>query len=260
MTGAAVVLFSALRNAEAGIAARTTVGDESSRTPARTTRSATKESSPSLPAVRTFGAGLVPRRWIRFSRTSLAQNVADLESLTNQGQPQNLYSVHYTGVVTSQFFVEAQYSARRLALHRYAERRRRIRSRARSFSICLNAIRLLEPDFLRRFDLRWRRTAQQQRLRRQGFVFSRRQRRRASHHMVFGYDHFNDNIKANTHAVRQRFPHPRSRSVVPRRCRVSQSSLPNAATSTILTTTRFPSSAKGRTCATIRCSSTTTGG
>jgi sarcosine oxidase gamma subunit len=41
-------------------------------------------------------------------------NVMDIASLTNQGQPQDLYSVHYTGVVRPNLFLEAQYSARHL--------------------------------------------------------------------------------------------------------------------------------------------------
>ena len=38
----------------------------------------------------------------------------DLASLTNQGQPQDLWSLHYTGVLRPNLFVEAQYSARHL--------------------------------------------------------------------------------------------------------------------------------------------------
>src|SRR5439155_13621571 len=37
--------------------------------------------------------------------------VMDIKSLTNQGQPQDLASIHYTGVLGKNLFLEAQYSA-----------------------------------------------------------------------------------------------------------------------------------------------------
>ena len=47
-------------------------------------------------------------------KNNTGSNVMDLASLTNQGQPQDLYSFHYAGVLRPDFFLEAQYSARHL--------------------------------------------------------------------------------------------------------------------------------------------------
>jgi outer membrane receptor for ferrienterochelin and colicin len=41
-----------------------------------------------------------------------AQGILDLESLVTRSLPQRLFSANYTGVITSKFFVEAQYSRR----------------------------------------------------------------------------------------------------------------------------------------------------
>src|ERR1700730_4254187 len=45
-------------------------------------------------------------------KNNTSSTVMDLTSLTNPGQPHDLYSVHYTGVVSKNFFMEGQYSAR----------------------------------------------------------------------------------------------------------------------------------------------------
>ena len=47
-------------------------------------------------------------------KNSTGSNVMDIASLTDQGQPQDLYSLHYAGVAMAGLFVEAQYSARHL--------------------------------------------------------------------------------------------------------------------------------------------------
>ncbi len=47
---------------------------------------------------------------------STGQQVADLKSLTPQGQPQSMISTQYTGVLTPNFSLSAQYSARKFAL------------------------------------------------------------------------------------------------------------------------------------------------
>ena len=47
-------------------------------------------------------------------KNNTGSNVMDIASLTNQGQPQDLYSVHYSGVLRPNLFLEAQYSARHL--------------------------------------------------------------------------------------------------------------------------------------------------
>lgn len=41
-----------------------------------------------------------------------AANIMDMRSLTNQRQPQDLLSLHYSGVITPRFFFEAQFSQR----------------------------------------------------------------------------------------------------------------------------------------------------
>src|SRR5207237_6618035 len=47
-------------------------------------------------------------------KNNTGSTVMDMQSLTNQGQPQDLWSLHYGGVLWPNLFVEAQYSQRHL--------------------------------------------------------------------------------------------------------------------------------------------------
>ena len=86
-----------------------------SRIPAPTTSSVMKASSPTP---RESGHSMQGSyfKLNQVLENFTGQNVADLQSLTNQGQPQDLVSVQYTGVITSNFSLSGQYSARSFAL------------------------------------------------------------------------------------------------------------------------------------------------
>ena len=128
-------------------------------------------------------------------------NVMDLASLANQGQPQDLYSAHYTGIVRPNFFVEAQYSARHLTfVDTGAKTKDMIKgtmlqdlSRGTNFrfwspTFCSGSV--CEGDE--------QRNNSNLVLKASSFLSTEST---GSHHVVFGYDYFNDNIWANTHAT-----------------------------------------------------------
>jgi hypothetical protein len=131
-------------------------------------------------------------------RNNTGSNVMDLASLTNQGQPQDLYSAHYTGVISKNFFLEAQYSARHLSFTEVGAKTtdlidgtlvldlvRGFRYWSPTFcsgSVCDGDEERNNSDFIVK-----------------GSYFLS-DRKSGSHHVVFGYDRFNDNIWANTHA------------------------------------------------------------
>ncbi|MEO5741975.1 MAG: TonB-dependent receptor [Vicinamibacterales bacterium] len=131
-------------------------------------------------------------------RNNTGSNVMDLESLTNQGQPQNLYSLHYAGVLRPDFFVEAQYSARHLTFTDVGANTKDL----------IGGTMILDASRNGRF---WSPTlcsgatcdGDEQRnnsnfvIKASSFVPTQSY---GTHHVVFGYDYFNDNIWANTHA------------------------------------------------------------
>jgi hypothetical protein len=128
-----------------------------------------------------------------------SQNVMDLQSLTNQGQPQSLYSVHYTGVIHSKFFLEAQYSARALEFTNTGS----------SKTDEIGGTLVLDIQNGRRY---WSPTfcsgsvcsgGNEQRNNADFIVkasYFLSDRRTGSHHLVFGYDRFLDMMKQNTHS------------------------------------------------------------
>ena len=140
-------------------------------------------------------------------KNSTGSNVMDTREPDQPGAAaETCCRLHYTGVLTAELFVEAQYSARHLTLHR--RRRGHERSdQGHDRPRYLEERQVLEPDVLLGRGVRRRRAAQQQQRHRQGIVISCRTATNGTHHMVFGYDYFNDNIWANTHAIGQRLPH-----------------------------------------------------
>ncbi len=127
------------------------------------------------------------------------QNVMDLQSLTDQGQPQSLYAVHYTGVIHSKLFLEAQYSARSLEFtNTGASKTDRIGGTL--VLDVLNARRYWSPTFCSGSVCSG---GNEQRNNADFIVkgsYFLSDRRTGSHHVVFGYDRFLDMMKQNTHS------------------------------------------------------------
>ena len=124
-------------------------------------------------------------------------NVMDLASLTDQGQPQNLYSLHYAGVLRPDFFIEAQYSARHLTFTGVGADTKDLIDGTMILDISRNA-RFWSPTFCSGATC----DGDEQR-NNSNFIFKATSfvptRSYGTHHVVFGYDYFNDNIWANTH-------------------------------------------------------------
>jgi hypothetical protein len=123
--------------------------------------------------------------------------VMDLRSLTNQGQPQNLYSMHYTGVLGRKLFVEAQFSARHLTLTGLGA----------TTTDLINGTLVIDPLHRSRY---WSPSfcsgstceGNEQRDNSDAIVkgsYFLSGKGVGSHQLVFGYDRFNDHIWANTH-------------------------------------------------------------
>jgi Carboxypeptidase regulatory-like domain/TonB dependent receptor len=131
-------------------------------------------------------------------KNSTGSNVMDLASLTNQGQPQDLYSVHYSGVVRPNLFVEAQYSSRHLTFTDVGADTRDLINGTMILDISKNA-RFWSPTFCSgaTCDGDEQRNNSNIILKASSFHPTRSF---GTHHLVFGYDYFNDNIWANTHA------------------------------------------------------------
>ena len=128
-----------------------------------------------------------------------AQNVADLRSLTPQGQPQHMIATQYTGVLTPNFSLSAQYSARKFALTNVgADKTDRIFG-----TLVLDmqrGWRYWSPTFCSGSvcgDGDEQRNNENVIVKGSYFLSNNRS---GSHQLVFGYDYFNDNIIANTHA------------------------------------------------------------
>ena len=125
-------------------------------------------------------------------------NVMDLQSLTPQGQPQNMVSAQYTGVVTKNFSWSALYSARKFSLT----------------DVGANTTDRINGTLMLDLQNNWRywsptfcsgsacgdgdEQRNNQNIVVKGSYFLSRPAT-GTHHMVFGYDYFNDNIIANTH-------------------------------------------------------------
>ena len=129
-------------------------------------------------------------------RNNTGFNVMDLQSLTNQGQPQNLYSVQYTGVLRPNFFVEAQYSSRHLAFTDVGATTKDPIHGTVILDISKN-YRFWSPTFCsgKTCDGDEERNNSNFVLKGSSFVSTESS---GSHYLVFGYDYYNDNILANT--------------------------------------------------------------
>jgi hypothetical protein len=129
---------------------------------------------------------------------STGSNVMDLVSLTNQGQPQDLYSFQYTGVLRPDFFIEAQYSARHLTFTDVGADTKDLIDGTMILDISKNA-RFWSPTFCSgaTCDGDEQRNNSNFVIKASSFVPTKSF---GTHHVVFGYDYFNDNIWANTHA------------------------------------------------------------
>jgi hypothetical protein len=132
-------------------------------------------------------------------RNNSSFNVMDLASLTDQGQPQNLYSVHYTGVVRPNFFLEAQYSARHLAFTNVGATTKDLIDGTMILDISRN-FRFWSPTFCSGSTCHGDEERNNSNFVVKGSSFLST-RASGSHHIVFGYDYFNDNIWANTRAT-----------------------------------------------------------
>ena len=126
-------------------------------------------------------------------------NVMDLQSLTNQGQPQNLYSLHYTGVVSRNFFLEGQYSARHLTFTNVGATTKDLINGTLVLDLARGGFRYWSPTFCSgsTCDGDEQRNNSDAIVKRTYFLSDKAL---GAHSIVFGYDRFNDNIWANTHA------------------------------------------------------------
>jgi hypothetical protein len=132
-------------------------------------------------------------------RNNTSSNVMDLASLTDQGQPQDLLSVHYTGVVSKNFFVEGQYSARHLALTNVGAHTKDPINGTLILDLSRGGFRYWSPTFCAgsTCDGDEQRNNNDVVLKGSYFLSGSAS---GSHHVVFGYDRYDDTIKANTHA------------------------------------------------------------
>ena len=133
-------------------------------------------------------------------RNNTGSTVMDLQSLTNQGQPQNLYSVHYSGVLRPNLFLETQYSARHLTFTDVGATTRDQIKGTMILDMSRSSARFWSPTFCSGSTC----DGDEQRNNSNFFVKASSflpTRSLGTHHVVFGYDYFNDNIWANTHAT-----------------------------------------------------------
>jgi hypothetical protein len=125
------------------------------------------------------------------------QPVADLKSLTDQGQPQSLMSVHYTGVVGANLSIEAQYSARRFALTNVGATTKDLIDGTLVLDLT-RGFRYWSPTFCAGSTCDGDEERNNSDFIVKGSYFLSN-KSSGSHHVVFGYDRYNDNITANTH-------------------------------------------------------------
>jgi hypothetical protein len=132
-------------------------------------------------------------------RNNTGFNVMDLGSLTDQGQPMDLLALHYTGIVRANFFVEAQYSSRRLRFTDVGATTKDLIGGTGLVDQSRGSARFWSPTFCAgsTCDGDEERNNDDVVLKGSYFLSSRAS---GSHHLVFGYDRYNDKIKANTHA------------------------------------------------------------
>ena len=125
-------------------------------------------------------------------------SVADTRSLTKQGQPQSLMSLQYTGVVSPSLSFSAQYSSRQLTFTDVGATATDDINGTLVLDISRN-VRFWSPTFCSGSvcgDGDEQRDNHNVVLKGSYFLSNGAS---GSHHVVFGYDYFNDNITANTH-------------------------------------------------------------
>jgi hypothetical protein len=132
-------------------------------------------------------------------RNNTSFNVMDLASLTDQGQPMDLVSLHYSGVVKPNFFVEGQYSVRHLTFTDVGAATKDLINGTGVTDQARGAFRYWSPTFCAgsTCDGDEQRDNDDIILKGSYFLSSKTS---GSHHLVFGYDRYNDKILANTHA------------------------------------------------------------
>jgi hypothetical protein len=123
----------------------------------------------------------------------------DLASLTNQGQPQDLYSVDYTGAIRPNLFLEAHYSARHLTFTDTGATTRDRINGTMILDVSRNT-RFWSPTFCSGSVCDGDEERNNSNIVVKGSTFLSSPQF-GSHHVVFGYDYYNDNIWANTHAT-----------------------------------------------------------
>ena len=123
-----------------------------------------------------------------------SQNVMDLASLATQLQPSDLLSLRYSGMVSPNFSVEAQYSSRHLTLNTGADTRDRINGTV-LVDVSRNA-RYWSPTFCSVCGDENR--DNDDFLAKGSYFLSTRAT--GAHHFVFGYDRFNDKMLQNAYA------------------------------------------------------------
>ena len=169
-------------------------------------------------------------------------------------------SLQYTGVLTPNFSLSAQYSARQFAL---TERRRKHTKDKIEGTLVLDlsrSLRYWSPTFCAGSTCDGDEQRNNSNVIVKGSYFLSNNAS-GSHHVVFGYDRFNDNIMANTHAIRQRLPHSRARTPIIRDGACILSSFPAQRPRRrhgVQSDSQLSEGIEPARC--IRCSSTTTGG
>jgi hypothetical protein len=130
-------------------------------------------------------------------RNGTSQNVMDLASLTNQGEPQDLLAVHYSAVLTPNLSIEGQYSARHRKLTDVGANTRDLIKGTLVFDNSRNA-RYWSPTFCSGSTCDGDEERNNDDLVVKGSYFLSN-RASGAHNLVFGYDRYNDKILANIH-------------------------------------------------------------
>ena len=131
-------------------------------------------------------------------KNNTGSSVMDLRSLTPQGQPQDLWSLHYSAVLRPNLFAEAQVSARHLTFGDTGAKTRDPINGTVILDLSRGSARFWSPTFCSGSvcDSDEQRDNTDVVLKASYFLSPKSG---GSHHLVFGYDRFDDNIWANTH-------------------------------------------------------------
>ena len=132
-------------------------------------------------------------------RNNTSFNVMDLASLTDQGQPMNLVSLHYSGIVRPNLFLEGQYSVRNLTFTDVGASTRDLIQGTGVTDQARGAWRYWSPTFCAGSTCDGDEQRDNNDIIVKGSYFLS-SKSSGSHHLVFGYDRYNDKVLANTHA------------------------------------------------------------